>query len=175
MASAQVIFCIFCRANRAPAPPCGVAAEAVWMVRLDGAMKKSERTRALLRESGEHDLDPHIVSYFELFNEGRYYQAHDVLEALWLPIRGSKEGDYFKGLIQLAGVFVLLSKGRVDPASRLLQRVRFQLRLHSGLVHGLDAGQTLELVEEWESHLKQGQAIEAFERGKPRLSWVGAS
>ena len=138
-------------------------------------MKKSQRTRALLRESGEHDLDPHIVSYFELFNEGSYYQAHDVLEALWLPIRGSKEGDFFKGLIQLAGVFVLLGKGRVDPAGRLLQRVRTHLQAYSGVVHGLDAGRTLDLVEEWEFRVTQGQAIEAFERGKPRLSWVGAS
>lgn len=138
-------------------------------------MKKSERTLALLRESGEHDLDPHIVSYFELFNEGSYYEAHDVLEALWLPIRGSKEGDFFKGLIQLAGVFVLLSKGRVDPAGRLLQRLRFHLEPYSGVVHGLDVGRTLDLVAVWESRLTQGRAIEVFEEGRPRLSWVGAS
>ena len=58
--------------------------------------------------------DPCYYGYFTCFNAQRYYEAHDVLEHLWL--QGKAENyAFFKGLIQLAGAFVHLKKQRESP------------------------------------------------------------
>lgn len=75
-------------------------------------------------------LDPCYRAYFQCFNAQRYYEAHDVLEHLWLKTSGG-ERLYYKALIQVAGAFVHLQKhfhrpthrvdgARLRPAARLL-------------------------------------------------------
>jgi hypothetical protein len=59
-------------------------------------------------------LDPCYVAWFERFNACEYYEAHDVLEALWLRTSDSNRG-FFKGLIQIAGAFVHLRRQRERP------------------------------------------------------------
>ena len=84
-------------------------------------------------------LHPCYQGYFTCFNEGRYYEAHDVLEHLWLH-DGPAAPDYafYKGLIQLAGAFVHLRKQyehpthvkharRLRPAVRLFELARANL------------------------------------------------
>ena len=100
-------------------------------------MKKSSRIQAMVAaldtaEAGDGvDSDPCYVGWFTCFNAGRYYEAHDVLEHLWLQTRDENHA-FFKGLIQLAGAFVHLRKqferplhpkdrDRLRPAARLFQ------------------------------------------------------
>ena len=79
------------------------------------AMKKSERISALVATLGsDTELDPHYTGYFACFNAQRYYEAHDVLEDLWLR-RRDEHHAFFKGLIQLAGAFVHLQKQSARP------------------------------------------------------------
>jgi predicted metal-dependent hydrolase len=66
------------------------------------------------------DLDAHYLAYFECFNRGLFFEAHDVLEELWLEQKGGSNYAFHKGLIQLAGAFVHLQKGRPRPASSLI-------------------------------------------------------
>jgi len=77
-------------------------------------------------------LDPCYLAWFERFNACEYYEAHEVLEALWLRTSGG-DRDFFKGLIQIAGAFVHLRKQserprhakdsmRLRPAARLFLR-----------------------------------------------------
>jgi len=86
-------------------------------------MKKNERITqfvAALHDSKEgagdalQHLDPHYLGYFTCFNAGDYYEAHDVLEHLWLRVRGP-EHAFYKGLIQHAGAFVHLRKQYLRP------------------------------------------------------------
>ncbi len=59
---------------------------------------------------------PCYQGYFQCFNDARYYEAHDVLEHLWL--RGGRtdpEHAFYKGLIQVAGAFVHLQKQHARP------------------------------------------------------------
>lgn len=89
-------------------------------------MKKSERITAFVESLGTSapagepgvalaaGLDPHYLGFFQCFNEGQYYEAHDVLEHLWLSGVG-EEYAYFKGLIQIAGAFVHLRKQYLRP------------------------------------------------------------
>jgi predicted metal-dependent hydrolase len=81
---------------------------------------KSPKIEALLAEHGEVEgFDRHYIGFFRCFNAQLYYEAHDVLEAIWLPIRGDPQAKFYQGLIQLAGGFVHLQKQRLGPAARL--------------------------------------------------------
>jgi hypothetical protein len=87
-------------------------------------MKKNERITAMVDQwrarpgrsgAGAADaLDEHYLGFFACFNEGRYYEAHDVLEHLWLRGAG-EEHAFFKGLIQIAGAYVHLQKQFLRP------------------------------------------------------------
>src|SRR5712672_2418086 len=101
-------------------------------------MKKSARIETLLTglETGPQDRgiahDPRYTGWFTSFNAGEYYEAHDILEHLWLRTRDADRA-FFKGLIQIAGAFVHLRRHferpshpkdatRLRPAARLLAR-----------------------------------------------------
>ena len=80
-------------------------------------MKKSARISAYIETLGPArapDLDPHYTGFFTCFNRGEYYEAHDVLEQLWLRTSGTNHA-FFKGLIQIAGAFVHLRKQFLRP------------------------------------------------------------
>ena len=100
-------------------------------------MNKSDRITAFVERLGADSsipLDPCYQGYFRCFNDARYYEAHDVLEHLWLKGRDENYG-YFKGLIQIAGAFVHLQKqflrpGHPKDGARLRPAVRlFRLGL----------------------------------------------
>jgi len=81
---------------------------------------KSPKIDALLDTFEElPGLDRHYVGFFRCFNAQLYYEAHDVLEEVWLPLRGAPQAKYYQGLIQMAGGFVHLQKNRLGPAARL--------------------------------------------------------
>ena len=86
-------------------------------------MNKGQRISRLVEElsgapperaSGEIAEHPCYVGFFRCWNEQRYYEAHDVLEHLWLQTK-SDDANYFKGLIQAAGGFVHLQKQHARP------------------------------------------------------------
>lgn len=94
--------------------------------------KKSPKIAALIQHAQRPGLDPHYVGYFQCFNRQDYYEAHDVLEELWLA-QGKAGINYafYKGLIQGAGAFVHLKLhyhnsehhvhgARLQPAGRLI-------------------------------------------------------
>lgn len=68
--------------------------------------------------TGNPARHPCYLGYFRLFNEARYYEAHDVLEHLWLDT--ARDGSdpnflFYKALIQVAGAFVHLQKQHAFP------------------------------------------------------------
>lgn len=58
---------------------------------------------------------PCYLEYFRLFNTQGYYEAHDVLEHIWLGSSG-RVHDFYKALIQLAGAFVHMQLQHTHPA-----------------------------------------------------------
>jgi len=91
---------------------------------------------------------PFYRAFFHCWNEQHYYEAHDVLEQLWLKTK-SRDADYFKGLIQAAGAFVHLQKRfeypshakhgrRLRPAVRLFRLAEKNLSSFMPRHHGLD-------------------------------------
>src|SRR5438045_6492160 len=93
---------------------------------------------------------PYYRAFFRCWNEQRYYEAHDVLEQVWLhdPIT-PEDAQYFKGLIQAAGAFVHLQKHyehpthpkhgrRLGPAVRLFRLAEKNLAPIDPARHALD-------------------------------------
>jgi len=80
-------------------------------------MKKFDRMEAFVEQlhaSDTGELHPCYAGYFVCFNRGEYYEAHDVLEHLWLQCTDAN-ALFYKGLIQLAGGFVHLRKQHLRP------------------------------------------------------------
>src|SRR5438132_727005 len=129
------------------------------------SMNKGERISQFVAELTGDDVDPHqgdvannpfYRAFFQCWNEQRYYEAHDVLEQLWLKTK-SRDADYFKGLIQAAGAFVHLQKRfehpshakhsrRLPPAVRLFQLAEKNLSIFAPRHHGLDVAALCELL-----------------------------
>jgi predicted metal-dependent hydrolase len=101
-------------------------------------------------------LDAHYLAFFECFNKGLFFEAHDVLEELWLPRRKESIGSFYKGLIQLAGAFVHLQKGRLRPAGALFKLARANLERYRPAHERLDVQAILELINDWLGQLEQG-------------------
>jgi len=80
-------------------------------------MKKSDRIPAFVSELGlpsDSSVNPFYAGYFTCFNAREYYEAHDVLEHLWLQCRDENR-LFYQGLIQIAGAFVHLQKQHLRP------------------------------------------------------------
>jgi predicted metal-dependent hydrolase len=128
-------------------------------------MSKGERISRFVAELGAEAADPDqtdIVrhpfyrAFFHCWNEQCYYEAHDVLEQLWLKTKSS-DADYFKGLIQAAGAFVHLQKQfehplhakhsrRLSPAVRLFRLAEKNLSPFAPKHHGLDVTALCQLL-----------------------------
>ncbi len=111
--------------------------------------KKSAKIATLIERHRGHELSPYYLGYFELFDAQLFYESHDVLEELWLPIRREPAGDFYKGLIQLAGAFVHLQKNRLRPSAALFKLARTNLEKYPTRHEHLDLAQLLNLIEEW--------------------------
>jgi predicted DCC family thiol-disulfide oxidoreductase YuxK len=95
------------------------------------------------------ELDAHYLGYFDCFNRQLFYEAHDVLEDLWLPDRNGANGNFYKGLIQLAGAFVHLQKNRLRPAAALFKLAKNNLEKYPHVHEQLDIAVVFELIAEW--------------------------
>ena len=114
------------------------------------------RTDSLRQATGEMAHHPFYRAYFECWNAQRYYEAHDVLEQLWLNTQSSDD-NFFKGLIQAAGAFVHLQKNfehpmhtkhsqRLRPAVRLFALAENNLTPYSPTHHALDVAAFVDLL-----------------------------
>ena len=131
---------------------------------------KTEKVFELLKGIDPKGHDIRYAGYFELFNRGQYYEAHDVLEDLWLPVRKEKEGDFYKGLIQLAGAFVHLKKERLRPAGALFKLARTNLWKFAPLFRSLDLMEVIEVIDRAMKTLEASEFLEnPLHHGAPRL------
>ncbi len=102
--------------------------------------------------------NPYYRAFFQCWNEQRYYEAHDVLEQVWLN-KDTDDDDFFKGLIQAAGAFVHLQKNfqhpthakhgrRLRPAVRLFKLAEKHLAPFAPVRHDLDVVSLVTLLHE---------------------------
>ncbi len=111
--------------------------------------RKSPKIAAAIAQFQGQPRDAHYLGYFDCFNRQLFYEAHDVLEELWLADRHGPDGNFYKGLIQLAGAFVHLQKERLRPSAALFKLAQNNLGQYSGIHHGLDISAVLSLIASW--------------------------
>ncbi len=116
--------------------------------------KKDAKVAALLADIDPQGWSLEYAGFFACFNQGLYYEAHDVLESLWLKDRLGTDGDFYKGLIQLAGAFVHLQKERLSPAVALFKLATKNLSKYPPTHHGLRGCELLALIDHWRSALE---------------------
>jgi len=114
--------------------------------------KKSPKIALLIAEisvdAKDNRFDPHYLAYFECFNRQMYYEAHDVLEELWLETKG-RHHYFYKGLIQLAGAFVHLKKSKLNPGARLFRLALKYLNPYVPVAEGLDVTELVARIQDW--------------------------
>jgi predicted metal-dependent hydrolase len=117
--------------------------------------KKSARIAAMIEGLQGRELDAHYLGYFECFNQELFYEAHDVLEELWLGQRRQANDFFYKGLIQLAGAFVHLQKDRLKPAAALFKLAQSNLLKYPAMHERLDVAGVLALIAKWLGELER--------------------
>jgi predicted metal-dependent hydrolase len=118
--------------------------------------KKSGRIAELIESCQGKGWNAYYLGYFECFNRGLYFEAHDVLEELWLADRLGPNYAFHKGLIQLAGAFVHLQKDRLRPSNALFNLAKNNLLQYPTEHDGLDLAQVLSLIADWQKDLATG-------------------
>ncbi len=64
---------------------------------------------------------PLYLEGLRLFNRGEFWECHEALEELWLPLDGGAK-DFYQALIQTAGAFHHVTQtGRLGAARRLFE------------------------------------------------------
>jgi predicted metal-dependent hydrolase len=119
-------------------------------------MNKRERISDFVRslESGSTEGVPqnYYSAFFQLWNAQKYYEAHDVLEQLWLVEKNAELARFYQALIQAAGAFVHLQKNFQQPSHlKHGRRLRPATRLFALALRNLedlpDEFQALDLVQ----------------------------
>ena len=112
-------------------------------------MNKHERIAELAKTFAADGVDARYAGYFALFNQQKFYEAHDILEDLWIPDRKGVNGDFYKGLIQLAGAFVHLQKNRLRPSAALFKLAHANLEKYSSTHEQLNLVAVHQLIDGW--------------------------
>jgi hypothetical protein len=150
---------------------------------------KSDRIGAWVRSLGidaDGEFPACYLAFFACFNAGKYYEAHDVLEHLWIETRGP-ERLFYKALIQLAGAFVHLQKHRREPehpvhgrrlapAARLLRLTLKNLSGCPDMTMGLNLEEVRAMALATIQRIEEGNfAVNPWsEESPPRLTLLGA-
>ncbi len=69
------------------------------------------------------------MEFIRLFNRGKFFEAHEILESLWKETAGP-ERDFLKGLIQIAAAFVHIQKGTPRGARELFKTASSHFKKH---------------------------------------------
>lgn len=112
--------------------------------------------------SPPEELPPEYLGFFACFNRAEFFEAHEVLEELWLDCRMSAIGNFYKGLIQYAGVFVHLQHGRPAPAAALLRLAHGHLSTYPSPHERLEVEQVCADIRTWLGRVEGGEPIEAL-------------
>jgi uncharacterized protein len=131
-------------------------------------MNKRERisdfVRSLEPGSTEGSSQNYYTAFFQLWNAQKYYEAHDVLEQLWLVEKNADLARFYQALIQAAGAFVHLQKNfqqplhakhgrRLRPATRLFALALRNLEDLPDEYHALDLARFRELLTRYREEI----------------------
>ncbi len=98
-------------------------------------------------------LHPHAAEGLRLFNEGKYFEAHEALEVAWFEEQG-KVRDLYRGILQVGVVYLHITRGNFNGAIKVYKRSQRWLEGWSDVCRGIqveelrrDAEAVMEEVE----------------------------
>jgi hypothetical protein len=103
-----------------------------------------------------------------LFNEGYFFEAHEVWEEAWREETGATK-RFLQGLIQVAAGFHHRSTGNVNGAAALFRKARAKFKGYPSPYLGVDAVDLLHQVDEAERLLSEQARIREGEAPRPRI------
>jgi hypothetical protein len=138
------------KSQEVPEPKKSALGSDGWWVDSRGVSGKSAKVAARVAGLDSLGWDPRYMGWFDCFNRGEFYEAHDVLEDLWLEQgKGGSNHRFYKGLIQFAGAFVHLQKARPGPAIALFRLADANFVPYPEFHDGIDLARVRALGAEW--------------------------
>ena len=109
------------------------------------------------------NLDDKFLNALDLFNNQKWYEAHDAFEDLWNTLNGD-ERQIIKGILQVSVSQYHLSKGNLNGATILLGEglVRIKNRTNTNL--GIDLETFCKCLEELLRKLQQREELNEFDK-----------
>ena len=107
-------------------------------------------------------LHPEARKGIELFNLGKYYEAHDPLEVAWMNT-SSPERDLYQGILQIGLAYFQISQGNYRGAIKMFKRGQRNLEPLGETLLGVDITKLradARIVEEAIRHLGPSQLNE---------------
>jgi predicted metal-dependent hydrolase len=92
------------------------------------------------------EYDPRYLAGILFFNEGDYFESHEVWEALWMDSAGP-ERKFYQGLIQAAVALYHFGNGNLRGAVKLFRSSRDYLKGFDTPYLGLDLGAFAEQMD----------------------------
>jgi hypothetical protein len=95
----------------------------------------------------EHHMEKEqaIKNAVQLFNDEKYWGAHEVLESVWKTSRGN-EKRLLNGMILIAAAFVHDEKDESEICLSILQRAMIKFEGAKGNYHGIDIDRAVNLT-----------------------------
>jgi hypothetical protein len=95
--------------------------------------------RAAVFDAANWRFSQHYLYAVDLFNYRYWWEAHEVLEEVWLAAgKNTPAGKFIQGIIQIAAALLKASQSAHSGARRLALKGLSKIRLQSGVFLGMD-------------------------------------
>ncbi|HSE40091.1 MAG TPA: DUF309 domain-containing protein [Acidobacteriota bacterium] len=84
-------------------------------------------------------MESELEEFISLFNNRDFFEAHEVLEQLWLETEG-EDKNFYKGLIQCAVALAHLQRGNRKGANKVCSTACAYLDRYPAEYHGIQNG-----------------------------------
>ena len=108
--------------------------------------------------------EPEFDAYIECWNGARFFDAHEVLEGLWIRTRD----EYQRGLIQLAAALYHIQRNNLKGARTMCDRALPHLKAASNLPSPVAAGPLIAFAELVRRELSESNGGDLIDL-RPRL------
>ena len=116
-------------------------------------------------------IDPAIAEGVHLFNNQKFFEAHEALETVWLSASGDDK-RFLHGLIQVAAAFHHHSRQNSAGCRSLLEKGWKKLEGFGHAKQGLDVAGLRKQLQPWRDWLN---GVQTHHVQAPPLPWIGRS
>jgi predicted metal-dependent hydrolase len=99
----------------------------------------------------KEEKDHRFLEFIQLFNSEKFFEAHEVLEELWLETTGARK-QFYQGLIQCAVALAHWQRKNSRGAVQVGNRALTTLKMYDPKEEGIDVAR---LIQECESFLNE--------------------